>query len=57
MKFNASKFEILRYGKQQTATIYKSYDDMNIYSKEQVRDQGIMMSNTATYTLQINNIV
>ena len=60
MKFNTNKFELLRYGKQQeikTATIFKSYNDSNIDSKEQVRDLGIMMSNTATFTLHIRNIV
>ena len=60
MKFNANKFELLRYGKEQeikSATTYKSYDDSNIDDKEQVRDLGIMMSNTATFTLHIRNIV
>ena len=60
MKFNASKFEFLRYGKEQeiiSATTYKSCDDSNIDDKELVRDQGIMMSNTATFTLHIRNIV
>ena len=40
-----------------SATTYKSYDDSNINDKEQVRDLGIMMSNTATFTLHIRNIV
>ena len=60
MKLNANKFELLRYGKEQgikSATTYKSYDDSNIDDKEQVRDLGIMMSNTATFTLHIRNIV
>ena len=60
MKFNANKFELLRYGKEQeikSATTYKSYDDSKIDDKEQVRDLGIMMSNTATFTLHIRNIV
>ena len=61
MKFNANKFELLRYGKQQeikSATKYKiSYDDSNIDDKKQVRDLGIMMSNTATFTLHNKNIV
>ena len=54
MKFNANKFELLRYGKEQEikyASTYKLYDDSNIGDKEQVRDLGIMMSNTATFTL------
>ena len=60
MKFNANKFELLRCGKEQeikSATTYKSYDDSNIDDIEQVRDLGIMMSNTATFTLHIRNIV
>ena len=53
-------FGLLRFGKEQeiqSATTYKSYDDSNIDDKEQVRDLGIMMSNTATFTLHIKNIV
>ena len=60
MKFNANKFELLRYGKEQeikSATTNKSYDDSNIDDEEQVRDLGIMMSNTATFTLHIQNLV
>ena len=60
MKFKANKYELLRYGKEQeikSATTYKSYDDSNIDDKEQVRDLGIMISNTATSTLHIRNIV
>ena len=60
MKFNANKFELLRHGKEQeikSATTYKSYDDSNIDDKEQVRDLGKMMSNTATFALHIRNIV
>ena len=60
MKFNANKFELLRYGKGQeikSATTCKSYDDSNIDDKEQVRDLGIMMSNRATFTLHIRNII
>ena len=60
MKFDANKFELLQYGKKQeikSATTYKSYDDSNIDDKEQVRDLGIMMSNTATFILHIRNIV
>ena len=59
-KFNANKFELLRYGKEQeikSTTAYKSYDDSNIDDKEQVRDLGIMMSNTTTFTLHMINIV
>ena len=60
MKFNANRFELLQYGKEQeikSATTCKSYDDSNIDDKEQARDRGIIMSNTATFTLHIRNIV
>ena len=60
IKFNANRFELLRYGKKReikSATTYKSYDDSNIDDKESVRDLGIMMSNTATFILHIRNIV
>ena len=60
MKFNANKFELLQYGKEheiKSATTHKSYDDPNIDDKEHVRDLGIMMSNTATFTLHIRNTV
>ena len=49
MKFNANKFELLQYVKEQelkSATTYKSYDDSNIEDKEQVKDLGIMISNS-----------
>ena len=52
MKFNANKFELLQYGKEEeikSATTYKSVDDSNINDKEQVRDLGITMSNRATF--------
>ena len=59
MKFNASKFELVWYGKEQekTATHYKLYDDSNIDNKEQVRDLGILIFKRATFTLHIRNIV
>ena len=60
MKFNANKFELLQYRKEQkikSTTTYKSSDDSNIDDKEQVRDLSIMMNNTATFTLHIRNIV
>ena len=38
-------------------TTNKSCDDSNIDDKEQVRDLGIMMSNTATFILHIRNLV
>ena len=60
MKFNANKFEFLRYGKEQgikSATTYKSYDNSDIDDKEQIRDLGTMISNTATFTLHIKYTV
>ena len=39
----------------ESATTYKSYDDSNIDDNEQVRDLGIVMSNPATFTLNIKN--
>ena len=54
------KFKLLLYGKQReikTAIIYNSDDCSNIDSKEQVEDLGIIVSNTATFTLHIRNIV
>ena len=60
MKFNADKFEPLRYGNEKemkSVATCKSYNDSNIDDKEQVRDLGIMMSNTAIFTLHIRNIV
>ena len=60
MKFNANKFDLLRYEKEQeikSATTFKSYDDWNIVDKKQVQDLGIMMSNTATFTLNIIKLI
>ena len=60
MKFNDNKCELLRLGKVQeikSSTAHKLYDDSNIDDKELVRVLGIMMSNTATFTLHIRNIV
>ena len=60
MNFNANKFELLLYGKEQeiqSARTFISYHDSNIDDKEQVRDLGIMMSNAATFTLHIRSTV
>ena len=59
MKFNANKFELLLFGKEQeitSATTYKS-NNSDIDDKEHVRDLGIKMSNTANFTLHIRNFV
>ena len=58
VKFNANKFQLLRYEKEleiKSATTYKSCGDSNIDDKEQVSDLGIKMSNTDTFTLHISN--
>ena len=47
----------LNFCYMESAITYESYDDSNIDDKEQIRDLGIMMSNTATFTLHIRNIV
>ena len=60
MKFKTNKFEQVRYVKEReikSANTFKSYNDSNIDCKEQVRDLGIMMNNTATGTLHNRNIV
>ena len=60
MEPQAVRLPLIRSGKEQeikSATTCKSYDDSNIDDIEQVRDLGIMMSNTATFTLHIRNIV
>ena len=61
MKFNANKFELLQYGKEQeikSAKTYKIlYDYSNIDDKEQIRDLSIMMCKTATFTFHIRNVV
>ena len=59
MKFNANKIELLRYGiereiKSATTNIYEY---SNVHGKEQVRDLEIMISDTATFTLHISNLV
>ena len=60
MEFDANKFELLPYVKQQeikSAKTYKSCDYSNIVYKEQASDLGIMTSDTDTFTLHIRNIV
>ena len=52
IKFNVNKFELLHYGKEQEIKNLQQIDN-----KEQVRDLGIMLSNNATFTLHIRNIV
>ena len=52
-----SNFCGIKKNRKKTTTIYRPYDDSNIDRKEQVRDLGIMMGNTAAFTLHIGNIV
>ena len=53
-------FELQRFGKEQEIKSTTPTSHMMIQTsttKEQVRDLGIMMSNTATFTLYIKNMI
>lgn len=59
MRFNSSKFELIRYGtndelKGQTG--YKSYDGSPILAVAKLRDLGVTMSNDASFTAHIQEI-
>ena len=59
MTFNDSKFELVRYGTNQElkdSTFYTRPDGEHIEEKYHVRDLGVTMSNTATFTEHINKI-
>ena len=59
MKLNANNLNFCDMEKKQeikSPTTNKSYDDSIIGNKEKVKDLGIMMSNTATFTLHIRNL-
>jgi hypothetical protein len=52
MKFNSTKFEVLRYGKNEEmkfGTMYFSADDDLIEEKDVLRDLGVQMNNKATF--------
>ena len=52
MEFNDSKFELLRYGKNdslKTETNYLSSNMSVIVEKEQIRDLGVIMTNDGTF--------
>ena len=52
MEFNDSKFELLRYGKNdslKTVTNYLSSNKSVIAEKEQIRDLGVIMTNDGTF--------
>ena len=53
----SSNFCYMEKKEIKSVTTNKSYDESNIDNKEQVRDLCTMMSNTATFTLHIRNIV
>ena len=58
--FNADKFECLRYGYDQSIkanTNYVACDRTTIEAKDHVRDLGIAMSSSATFTNHISTIV
>lgn len=60
MEFNCDKFECVRYGNNkaiQDCTSYKSSSGCNITVKRNVRDLGIIMSDDASFTTQISNVV
>ena len=60
MRFNESEFEILRYYQDCSIKLCKSYLSNAftiIDEKEEVRDLGVIMSNSFTFQAQINNII
>ena len=59
MEFNDKKFEVLRYGKNNMIkedTFYLSSNNEIIQEKEHLRDLGLEMSNTASFTDHINKV-
>ena len=59
MKFNDSKFELIRYGTNQDlkdSTYYVRPDGEKITEKTHVRDLGVTMSNNGTFSEHINKI-
>lgn len=58
MTFNNTKFELLRYGRNEElkeSTSYHTLTGEDIVSKPHVRDLGIAMSDDATFKLHISN--
>ena len=56
MEFNEQKFEVLRYGKKETIisnTSYRSASGVEIESKENLKDLGVMMQNDVSFDEQI----
>ncbi len=59
MEFNASKFELLRYGNDQhlkKITSYTTAAGDEIKEETHVRDLGITMNNKATFKQHIQNV-
>ena len=60
MKLNEKKFELLRYGNDETfklCTHYYSPTDTLISEKEIVKDLGVLMSNSTTFKEQISAVI
>ena len=60
MKFNGSKFEVLRYGRNQelkesTSYFTPNFDDI-IEEKNNLRDLGIIMSDDATFSSHVESV-
>ena len=57
MKFNSSKFNLLRYGPNndlKKSIVYKSPDNEEILETEHTKDLGVTMSSDVTFTEHIN---
>ena len=60
MAFNASKFEVLRYGSNSALKESTNYltpgCEAIIEEKESLRDLGILMSNDATFSSHVEHV-
>lgn len=60
MSFNSSKFELIRYGRNndlKTATSYYTDDGSIIEEASTVKDLGVLMSNNCTFREHINDVI
>jgi len=60
MQFNAVKFELMRYGKDNQlkgATSYVAPNWELMEEKDYVKDLGITMSNDCSFKVHINNVI
>ena len=60
MEFNDVKFELLRYGKNNSLKEDSKYFSNNgepIKEKSNVKDLGVTMSNSANFSIHINNVI